>query len=77
MSKREVEQAIKLVQSVMDASIQKRSHAEVQLIEEARKPYAHRVTNSKWYIDALLNTIEVESCVITYMQTEIENLKTK
>lgn len=71
------EQAIKMLKNIIKDSEAKRTNAEEQLIKEVRKPYHLRQNNSQAYRDALMNTIEVESTCITYMESEITRLEAK
>lgn len=71
------ESTIKTLKGIIKDSEAKRKNAEEQLIEEARTPYNLRKVNSQAYREALMNTIEVESTCMTYMENEITRLEAK
>jgi hypothetical protein len=75
--KKSTEGAIKFLKNIIKDSEAKRKNAEEQLIKEIRTPYHLRKSNSQAYRDALMNTIEVESTCISYMESEITKLEAK
>jgi hypothetical protein len=63
---------IEMLGRIISESKEKRKILEDNLIEEARKPYGKKTT--PFYADALMNSIQVETSVIDYMENEVSAL---